>query len=286
MKPLINEWDNTAVLNNVTYSDYYNRLRLLVLSLFEWVNLPETMNARFLEKTLYYNGLACFVNDTDLGFLNLKCTPSDYLNVYEEAYKYTAFSINYNKVYDLDSIVLVRNNLESIPTDTTVQLFARRLYEAERSTDVNIKAQKTPVLIRCDERQRLTLKNIYMNYDGNTPVLYGDKNLDLSAFEVLQTDAPFIADKLQEYKRNVWNEFLSFLGVNNVETEKNERLITDEVNANNQMIELAAQSMLLTRKKACEEFNEMFGMNIDVKFRSYTPPENAVEEQDEWQNIP
>lgn len=269
LNPVRKQFDDTAALNNFTFIDFYKRLRLLALSMFKWENLPDTMNERFLEKTLYYMGIACFIKDDNLGFLNLKCLPSDYLNVYEEAYKYTAYSINYSKVYDLENLVLVRNNYENIPTDTTIQLFARRLYEAERTIDVNIKAQKTPVLVKCDEKQRLTLKNLYMNFDGNTPVIFGDKNLDITGVQVLETNAPYVADKLQEYKRNVWNECLSFLGVNNVETEKSERLISDEVNANSQMIQLSAQTMLLTRQQAAKEFNEKYGLNVSVSLRSF-----------------
>ena len=275
MPPVKQQFDETAALNNATYLDYYKRLRLLALSMFEWENLPDTMNARFLERCLYLYGIACFVNDDTLGLINLKCVPSDYLNVYEEAYKYNCYSINYNKEFPLDEIVLVRNNLDTIPTDMTIQLFARRLYEAERTIDVNIKAQKTPVLIKCDEKQRLTLKNVYMNYDGNSPVIFGDKNLDVDGVTVLTTNAPFVSDKLQEYKRNVWGEALSFLGVNNVADEKSERLITDEVNANNQMIQLSAETMLLTRQKACEEFNKKWGGNISVKMRTFAELKNS-----------
>lgn len=269
LNPINKSFDTTAALNNATYLDYYKRLRLLALSMFEWKNLPKSMNERFLEKTLYMFGLACFCYDDVLGWLSLRCIPSAELNVYEESLKYTAYSINYSKEFLRDDIVLVRNNLDQLPTDGTVQLFARRLYECERTLDVNVKAQKTPVLIKCEEKQRLTLKNVYMNYDGNSPVIFGDKNLDIDGFEVLTTEAPFIADKLNDYKRNIWNEFLSFLGVNNVQTEKAERLVTDEVNANNQMIMLSAETMLLTRQQAAAEFNEKYGFNVSVQLRTY-----------------
>lgn len=281
LNPANKSFDTTATLNNATYLDYYKRLRLLALSLFKWENLPETMNERFLEKTLYMFGLACFCYDDVLGWLSLRCIPSAELNVYEESLKYTAYSINYTKTFPRDDIILVRNNLDQLSTDLTIQLFARRLYEAERTIDVNIKGQKTPVLIKCDEKQRLTLKNIYMNYDGNSPVIFGDKNLDVTGFEVLQTNAPYVADKLQEYKRNVWSEALSFLGVNNVADEKAERLVTDEVNANNEMIDLSAETMLLTRQQAAKELNENYGFNVTVKQRTFEEIQKLVKHENE-----
>ncbi len=268
------QFDDAASLNNFTYLDYYKRLRLLAISMFEWENLPDSMNERFLERTLYAFGLACFIYDDNLGFLNLKCLPANSLNVYEEATQYTAWSINYNKTFNRDDIILVRNNYDEIPTDTTIQLFSRRLAEAERSIDVNVKAQKTPVLIRCTDKERLTMKNLYMQYDGNQPFIFGDKDIDVNALEVLKTDAPFVADKLIEYKKALWADAMSFLGINNAD-EKKERLITDEVNANNQMIQISAQTMLLTRKEACRAFNKRFGENIDVHLRNYDDIQNV-----------
>lgn len=270
LEPIPTQFEEAAALNMAVFSDYYKRLRLLALSLFEWENLPESMNERFLEQCLYWYGKAAIVNDENLGIINTKCTPSESLNIYGEATEYHCYSTGYDANFPLDDMVYVRNNLEALPTDATIQLFAQRLYEAERTIDVNIKAQKTPVIILCDEKQRLTMKNIYMKYDGNEPVIYGKKGLDIDDIKVLRTDAPFVADKLEEYKRNVWSEALSFLGINNVMTEKKERLVTGEVDANNQMIDLSAQTMLLTRELAAEKFNRLWpGRNISVRQRSY-----------------
>lgn len=267
----IQQFLETAVLNKETFEDYYNRLRLLALTMFEWENLPDTMDSRYLEESLYYFGLACFCPDNRFGWLSLPCMPEDRLNIYGEAIKYTAYSrhTDYSKSYMRDEIILVRNNLQRIPTDMTVRLFARRLYEAERAIDVNIKAQKTPVLITCTDKQRLTLKNVYKKYDGNEPVIFGDKNLDISGVNVLKTDCPYVADKIIQYKQNVWSEFLSFIGVNNTPYEKSAQLVSDEINANNQMLMLSAETMLNTRKYACEKFNEKTGADINVKLRTY-----------------
>ena len=277
--------DEAAMINNMTYTDYYKRLRLLALSVYEWEGLPDSCNAEFLEKTLYELGIAVFVDDPALGIINLKCTPSQNLNIYNIATEYNCYAIGYNKILPLDDVVLVRNNIDRLPTDSTIQLFARRLYEAERACDVNVKGQKTPCLIACDEAQKLTLKNVYMQYDGNMPVIYSGKNFDSQSIKTFPTVAPFVADKLQQYKRNVWTECLTFLGVNNVETEKKERLTTDEVNANNNIIDLSAETMLLTREKAANEFNKKWGGNVKVRRRTFREIvkniENIVETKNE-----
>ena len=155
-----------------------------------------------------------------------------------------------------------------------MELFALRLYEAERTADVNIKAQKTPVLLLMDEKQRLTMENIYSQYDGNRPVIFGDKNsLGENVIKAINTQAPFIADKIINYKKEIWNEALTFLGINNIMVDKKERLITDEANSNNELINLNLQSYLAPRQEACRQFNEKFGFTgtdkeISVRVRS------------------
>lgn len=270
LQPVPTQFEEAAGMNAAVFGDYYKRLRLLALSVFEWENLPDSMSARFLESCLYWYGKAAIVKDDTLGIINTKCTPSESLNIYGEATEYHCYSTGYDADFPLDNMVYVRNNYEALPTDSTIQLFAQRLYEAERTIDVNIKAQKTPVIILCDEKQRLTLKNVYEKFDGNEPVIFGKKGLDIDDIRTLRTDAPFVADKLREYTRDVWSEALSFLGINNVMTEKKERLVTGEVEANNQLIDLSAQVMLLTRQQAAEQFNKLYpGHNVSVRQRSY-----------------
>lgn len=155
-----------------------------------------------------------------------------------------------------------------------MELFALRLYEAERTADVNIKAQKTPVMILLNEKQRLTMKNLYNQYDGNQPFIFGDKdNLSQEQLKAINTEAPFIADKIIDYKKEIWNEALTFLGINNIMVDKKERLITDEANSNNELINLNLQSYLAPRLEACKQFNEKFGLTgtdkeISVRVRS------------------
>jgi hypothetical protein len=260
----------TPNMNVLTANDYYDRLKLIAMSLFEWEGLPETCNTRHLEQSLYMYGRALFYQDpNNKGFFNAKCTPSGTLNHYDEPISYMAYSTVYQREFDRDNCVLIRNNYLERPTDQSVILFASRLTTAERTIDVNINAQKTPVLVRCDDKDRMTMKNLYNQYEGNEPFILGSKSLNPDGIKVFKTDAPFVADKLQLYKRDIWNEALTFFGINNANTEKRERLITDEVNANNEVININAQAMLLTRQEACEQINKRYGLNVSVKMRSF-----------------
>ena len=142
-----------------------------------------------------------------------------------------------------------------------------QLYDLDTSLIVNAKAQKTPIMISCDENQRLSLKNAYMQFEGNMPVIYTNKNLNPNSISVMKTDAPYVADKLNELKREIWSEALTFLGINNVNVNKKERLITNEVENNQGSIVSSRFSRLEQRRQAVKRINKMYGLNIEVNFR-------------------
>lgn len=279
------ELADTVLVNDLTYIDYLERFKKIAMSIFEWVNLPDSMDARYLERCLYYLGMASLLKTDLYGFINTKCTSGGDLNIYGLPTELNCYSYTFNenrRLYsglneinpsgETEEAILVMNNWERVPTASTMELFALRLYEAQRTCDINIKAQRTPILMLIDENQKLTMKNIYQQYDGNTPVIFGDKNqLDPNSIKAISTTAPYLADKLTDYKNAIFNEALTFLGVNSV-FEKRERLVTDETQSNNELINLNLMSYLAPRKKACEQFNEKFGLTgdkaIDVKVRS------------------
>ena len=256
------------IRNSLIFNDYYSRLKAIALSVFEWEGLPETCNARFLEDTLFHYGQAVFVEDPDMSFLTLKVSPSDTLNVYNEPLSFRAYSTGYDREFKADECVYIRNNYLEKSTESTIIIFAEKLSEIDIAATINIKAQKTPVLIRCEEKSRTSLQAVYNQFDGNAQVIYGTKSLQDKPLEILRTDAPFVADKLREEKRAVWNEALEFLGLNtNPSDKKKERLIVTEVNANNEQIDIQAETMLLTRQQACDMINEKYGLNVSVKRR-------------------
>lgn len=262
-----NFW-SSATLNNASYIQYYNRLLELSMSMFEWKNLPDTVDPRFLELALFSDGMAVFFKDEVLGYLTLRCMIGGKLNVYQIPTIRRAYASNgYNKPLDENNSVIIFNNMLHSNSMLDVEMFSLRLYNLDRAIDVNANAQKTPILISCDETQRLTLKNLYMQYDGNMPVIYADKSLNPNALKVMQTGAPYVADKLFELKSRTWNEALTYLGISNVNYQKKERMITDEVVRNQGGTIASRYSRLNARRQAAEEINKMFGLNIEVVYR-------------------
>ena len=268
------------------------RFKRIALSVFEWVNLPSSMNAQWLEYCLYYNGMASLLKDEKYGFINTNCTSNGKINIYGLPTSLNCYSFGYQttrtlytglnpnlteerkKYLENTGCILVQNNIDRTPTAGSMELFAYRLYEAQRTADVNIIAQKTPVVLVVNEKQRLMMENLYNQYNGNQPFIFGDnKQLSNDMIYSLNTNAPFVADKIMDYKKEIWNEALTFLGINNIMLEKKERLVSDEANSNNELINLNLQSFLAPRREACKQFNEKFGFKgtdkeISVKVRS------------------
>lgn len=261
-------WESTK-LNNATYQQYYNRLTELSTVMFEWKNLPETVDPRFLELTLFARGMAVFFKDEELGYLALPVAANGTWNVYQIPKKRRAYATNgYNNSLTDENSVIIFNNYTHTNSMLDVEMFSRRLYNMDRAIDININAQKTPVIIKCSEQQRLTLLNLYKQYDGNEPFIFGDIDLDIKGFQALRTDAPFVADKIRQEKIQTWNEALTYLGISNTNVTKKERLISDEVIRSQGGTIASRYSRLEMRRQACRQINAMFPeLNIWCDYR-------------------
>ena len=262
-------FEDSLLGNNRSYGFYLERLTELAISMFEWKNLPESIDERFLEYILFSDGQAVFYKDKELGdYLALQVLVNGRLNVYRIPIKRRAFAVNgYNYNLDIDNSVIIYNNFLRTNSYRLCVMFAKKLYNLDRIIDVNANAQKTPVLIKTSEQQRLSMMNAYKEWDGNAPVIFGDKGLDVNALTVLKTDAPYISDKLYQLKTQYWNEALTYLGISNLNMQKKERLVSDEVTRSQGGVIASRYSRLEARRQAAKKINEMFGLNIEVDYR-------------------
>ena len=260
-------WES-ARMNNGTYRQYYNRLVELAISMFEWKNLPDAVDPRFLELTLFADGQAVFFKDEELGYLALQNAMNGDFDVYRIPINRRAFAVNgyQRKLTNKDSVIVYNNYLHT-NSRLDADMFARRLYNLDRAIDVNANAQKTPVLIKCSQEERLTLLNVYKQWDGNEPLIMGDKGLNTNAMTVLKTDAPYVCDKLYQLKTQIWNEALTYMGISNINVQKKERLITDEVTRNQGGTIASRYSRLNARRDACKKINAMFGLEVWCDYR-------------------
>lgn len=277
-------FEESLIGNIGTYKFYLDRLTELSISMFKWDNVPDTIDVRFLESTLFRNGSAVFFKDTDLDggiattgddsgekagtYLALPVMMNGKWNVYNVPMERRAYaSNNYQKTLNYkDSVVIYNNMIRTNCTDVCT-IYAKRLWNLDRIIDVNANAQKTPVLVIADEQQRLTAINMYQQWDGNQPVIFGNKGLDTNTLSVLRTDAPYVADNIYQLKTQIWNEALTYLGISNINYQKKERMISDEVLRNQGGTIASRYSRLESRRQAAEQINNMFGLNIEVSYR-------------------
>lgn len=258
-----------ANANGITFRHYYNRFVEIAISRFEWEGLPDTIDPRFLELCLVSEGHVLFFKDEVLGFLALRSILAPPLDVYNVPMNRRAIANNgYQKQCDeTDSVIIYNNQIRTIPKMDLIA-YSKRLYNLDRIIDVNANAQKTPILIKCSQQQELTMKNVYMKYDGNMPVIMASDKFNEDAMDVLSTNAPYVCDKIYQLKTQIWNEAMTFLGINNVNITKKERLLQDEVTRNSGGVVAARNSYLDARKYACEQINKMFPeLNVSCKFK-------------------
>lgn len=255
---------------SVNHTDQlYNRFLNLALNRFTWSNLPAGITSRKLEEFLIRHGkVACF-KDEEKGIYILPCYGEADINVYGEYDSYRIQSSNgkLNPKVSSDDCIIIRNNSTGSNDNDDLLLFAERINEVEQTMDINLFQQNTPYMILCDEKERLTFKNIVLQVKQFKYVIFGRKGLSINSSDVLNTKADYLIDRLQNQKRELMNELLTFLGINNANTDKKERLIVDEVNANNDFILVNIDHMFDERKLACDEINKKFNLNIEVKKR-------------------
>ena len=263
---------DSKALNHITFNNYYHRLKLIAQAVFEWKGLPNSINERYIEQYLFDYGKCVFFKDFEKGWMIAKYTDNGKLNYYDEPTAVTPVwtgSAETKPLINGQDCVLIWNNDSAIPTHYPVIQAAADLAEIKRTIDLNIQAQKTPVLITCTEKQRLSMMNAYEQYKGNSPVIVVDKSLEgLDLIKVMKTDAPIVFDKLRLEWKNVWNDTMTQLGVNNANQDKKERLVADEVAANDEQVARSAWVMLKPRQAAAKRMSELCDCEITCEIRS------------------
>ncbi len=262
-------FEESFQLNQKTYDYWMRRLTELAVNTIEWTGLPDTIDTRYLEMILCNKGMAVFFKDLELDqYLALNVMISDKWNVYNIPTGREAYAVNgYHNKLDISNSVIIFNNYLHTPTIIDLEIYARKLYEVDRAIDVNIIGQKTPHIVKCSENQRLVLENLFMNYRGNIPFIFGDKSMNFENLDTIDIATPYVTDKLQIARRQIFNDALTYLGIENNSNEKAERMVTNELLSNHGAIEAARQTRLNARQQACGLINKMFGLNVSVKYR-------------------
>lgn len=235
----------------------------IAVNMIKWKNLPNELSSTRIEAFLYDKGVCGFADDIDLSYLTLPIAQNYGINIYGEPVSWSLIGYNYNKHYNVDNSVLIRNNRSRTPTRPFIEHYVNMITNIEMTIMLNLNAQKTPFVFSGNENELLSFKNLWAQIMGCEPAIYKDNKLVESAFKVMPTQSTYISDKLMELRNDYDSKILTFIGLNNNNITKRERLIVDEVNANNEFINANAYSRLTARQKDAEKINKMFGLNIE-----------------------
>lgn len=258
--------------NNMTFSYYYYKLMLVARSLFEWENLPNNMDERWIEKYLFTSGKCIFYKDPTMGFMVAGLAQQGSINCYGDPTSVWPVAENYTyngeKLVNGENCYVIRNNDLMLPNFPIIRHYAYKLCNIDRAIDTNVEAVKTPIIVRCSEKQKLSLKNAINQRKDNEPVIWSSDLSDINEMvDTLTTNAPIVFPQLQTQKHMILNEVFTDLGINNANMDKRERMVANEVEANNEQVKACEDVMLKSRQQACKEINRIFGTNISVKRR-------------------
>lgn len=256
-----------------TYQMYLREMLTLAENVFEFENLPDFIDVAYLNKKLLRDGSIAFFKDEYLGVIALPYTVMGTLDIYQRPQKIMAIAPNgsYRRILNPDEYVIMYDNNGRYPLFLDITQYAERIALDTRTIDINILQQRTPRFWKTSSDKEKSIRDIINNVDGleNTVLTYEDINLD--DIQLILEPAPYVADKIDIQKEKLWNEFLRLIGIANMNFQKKERNIKDEVLASQGGTIASRYSRFEPRQKAIKQINEKFGTNINVRYYDGIP---------------
>lgn len=273
---------NSQLTNMKTYIMYRDEMLTLAENVFEFKNLPNFIDVSYLNKILLRNGSIAFFKDETLGVIALPYDVVGNLDIYGRPMSIMARAANgtyYRKLNSNEFIIMYDNNSRH-PIYMDICQMAERIALCKRTIDVNIVQQRTPRIWKTSQDKKKTLEDMLSNIDGMMENIATYESIDIDDMSVVQAPAPFVVDKIDLHLDKEWAEFYRLIGVANLIEQKKERMIKDEMSASQGGTIASRFSRFEPRKRAIEEINKKFGINIEVSYYDGEPTTIETKEDD------
>lgn len=279
---------NSQISNFKTYNMYFRQMLTLAENVFEFKNLPEFVDVSFLNKNLLRKGSVAFFEEKDLGLIALPYNVIGTLDVYGRPNKIEVFGENsFHRVLNRDEYVLMYDNNGRYPLYLDICQMAERIALCVRTIDINMIHQRTPRIWKTSQDKLLSVKNLVNNIDAMEEDVISYDSLDIEDLNAVLAPAPYVSDKIDLHLRELWAEFFRLIGVANLQEQKRERVIIDEMIASQGGTIASRFSRFEPRKNAVEKINKKFGVDIQVQYYDGEPTTEPEKEGDEdVSNVP
>lgn len=301
------------LLNSQSFGIWSHIFETAALSSFEWKNIPDLIDPRYIEICLFNFGMGGFFEmqrDTEM-YAFAQATPLGNPNMYYNpqkvqlippngvnqwvrwAYWHVRSLADKSIIVEAPDAIVCYDNIRRVSLKSMLRQYAMRLARIDRICDINFGVQATPYIINTIEERSKDAINLLKQLSGFEPAIVRYKNTDGVQPEVLNLNAPYVADKLIADGSKIVNQALTLLGIDNSNTEKKERVIGEEAGSNDELIMLMRRSRAMCRQQFCEQVNDRFGLDIQCHYAvkhtaedktdmsAYDDPETRPEPEDQ-----
>ena len=264
---------NSQLSNYKTYASDFRQMLALAENVFEFEDLPEFIDVAFLNKQLVRRGSVAWFEDEEMGVLALPYRNLSTLDVYGRPKKIEVFAFNnsYHRVLNREDFVIMYDNNGRYPLYLDIAQMAERIALCERTQDINIAHQKTPRVWKASDGTVNTIRGLLNNIDSNAETVVAHESVEIDDLECVLEPAPYVTDKIDLHLDKLWAKFFRLIGIANLQEQKRERVIQDEMIASQGGTIASRYSRFQPRQNAIEQINKKFRTNISVKYYDGVP---------------
>ena len=271
---VVNQFLNNSTFNSARLEEslYLRMIMSLAVSRFRWEGFPEEIDERFIEIELFQKGLVVFFHeDENYGrYFATSATTNGPINQYRNPTAFRPYGPRFeHKTLSGNECVPIWCNELRVPEYDVLVVFARRLAEFDKSIDVLNNRVRIPWIFTVPQSQRKSAQEFWRQVEQGEPAVFGTEALQELVDNIKTLDMrvePRTIGELQVAKTRVWNECMGYLGINNANQDKKERLVEAETSANDSQVMISRRASLAARKRAAEAINKKYSLNVTVKW--------------------